>query len=147
MLAVTTPHMCGMGGDLFALVHDGIGPPTALNASGRAGRGADAARLRAEGATTMPFRHDIRSVPVPGCVDGWLALHERYGKLDLAQVLEPARARRGGWLRGRARCSRPCSRSSVTSPAPTPSSGPHPGDPAERCRRPGVARALAADRL
>src|SRR5256885_1919431 len=40
VLAVTTPHMCGMGGDLFALVHDGGGAPLALKASGRAGNGA-----------------------------------------------------------------------------------------------------------
>src|SRR6476659_5826302 len=70
VLAVTTQHMCGMGGDLFALVHDPTapGPPAILNASGRAGSGADADRLRAEGHTSMPFRGDIRSVPVPGCV-------------------------------------------------------------------------------
>lgn len=92
VLAVTTPHMCGMGGDLFALVHDGAGPPHALNASGRAGRGADADALRAEGAATMPYRHDVRSVPVPGCVDGWLALHARFGRLTLAEVLAPARS-------------------------------------------------------
>lgn len=90
VLAVTTPHMCGMGGDLFALVHSDTGPPAVLNASGRAGSGADAARLRAEGHTLMPFRHDLRSTPVPGCVDGWLALHERYGRLPLAEVLAPA---------------------------------------------------------
>ncbi|MEV4185760.1 gamma-glutamyltransferase, partial [Streptosporangium canum] len=41
VLAVTAPHMCGLGGDLFALVHDGTGAPAALNASGRAGSGAD----------------------------------------------------------------------------------------------------------
>jgi gamma-glutamyltranspeptidase / glutathione hydrolase len=91
VLAVTTPHMCGMGGDLFALVHGAAGPPVALNASGRAGSGADADRLRAEGHHRMPYRHDVRSVPVPGCVDGWLALHERFGTLSLAEVLEPAR--------------------------------------------------------
>jgi gamma-glutamyltranspeptidase/glutathione hydrolase len=91
MLAITTPHLCGMGGDLFALVHEGSGPPVALNASGRAGAGADAARLRSEGARVMPHRHDVRSVPVPGCVDGWLALHARFGRLDLADVLDPAR--------------------------------------------------------
>lgn len=90
VLAVTSPHMCGMGGDLFALVHDGPGPPTCLNASGRAGSGADPERLRAEGHTIMPFRVDVRSVPVPGCVDGWLALHERYGRLPLTDVLAPA---------------------------------------------------------
>ena len=90
VLAVTTPHMCGMGGDLLALVHDGSGPPTVLNASGRAGSGADAERLRGDGHTVMPFMDDIRSVTVPGCVDGWLALHERYGRLGLADVLAPA---------------------------------------------------------
>lgn len=89
-LAVTTQHMCGMGGDLWALVHDGNGPPAALNGSGRAGSGSDPDQLRAEGHEAMPFRGDVRSVPIPGCVDGWLALHERYGRLDLGQVLSPA---------------------------------------------------------
>jgi gamma-glutamyltranspeptidase / glutathione hydrolase len=90
VLAVTTQHLCGMGGDLFALVHAGSGPPAVLNASGRAGSGADPDRLRAEGATTMPPLFDVRSVPVPGCVDGWLALHERFGRLPLGDVLAPA---------------------------------------------------------
>ena len=90
VLAVTTQHMCGMGGDLFALVHAGTGEPDCLNASGRAGSGADPDRLRADGHVTMPFRGDIRSVPVPGCVDGWVALHDRFGKLPLADVLAPA---------------------------------------------------------
>lgn len=91
VLAVTAPHLCGMGGDLFALVHTPAGNrPAALNASGRAGSGADPDRLRAEGNDVMPFRGDIRSVPVPGCVDGWLALHERFGRLQVADVLGPA---------------------------------------------------------
>ncbi|ETK32316.1 gamma-glutamyltransferase family protein [Microbispora sp. ATCC PTA-5024] len=88
VLAVTAPHMCGLGGDLFALVHDGS--VAALNASGRAGSGADPERLRAEGRDRMPHLQDIRSVPVPGCVDGWLALHERYGRLPLGDLLAPA---------------------------------------------------------
>jgi len=85
--------MCGMGGDLFALVHGpvtGSVTPLVLNASGRAGGGADPDRLRAEGHTTMPFRGDVRSAPVPGCVDGWLALHGRLGDLPLSDVLGPA---------------------------------------------------------
>jgi len=90
VLAVTTQHMCGMGGDLFALVHHESGAPAVLNASGRAGSGADPDRLRADGHVRMPFRGDIRSVPVPGCVDGWLALHARFGRLPLADVLAPA---------------------------------------------------------
>ena len=88
-IAVTGPHLCGMGGDLFALVYID-GEVHALNASGRAGSGADAAALRAEGNETMPFRLDIRSVTMPGCVDGWLTLHERFGSLPLETVLAPA---------------------------------------------------------
>ncbi|MEO5973787.1 MAG: gamma-glutamyltransferase [Ilumatobacteraceae bacterium] len=88
-LAVTAPHLCGMGGDLYALVHDGT-TVYALNATGRAGSGSDAAALRSEGFTSMPFRHDIRTVTVPGCVDGWIALHERFGKLPLHQLFAPA---------------------------------------------------------
>jgi gamma-glutamyltranspeptidase/glutathione hydrolase len=89
VIAVTAPHLCGMGGDLFALVHRD-GEVFALNSTGRAGAGADAAALRAEGRTDMPFRHDIRSVTVPGCVDGWVALHERFGTVPLATLLQPA---------------------------------------------------------
>ena len=91
VLAVTTQHQCGMGGDLFALVHVPGGPsPAALCSSGRAGSGADADALRAEGHPAMPATDDIRTVPVPGCVDGWVALHDRFGRLPLAAVLAPA---------------------------------------------------------
>lgn len=91
VLAVTSQHRCGMGGDLWAVVHPGRGaPPVALNASGRAGSGADPAALRARGLTEMPDG-EVAVVTVPGCVDGWLALHERFGRLALAEVLEAAR--------------------------------------------------------
>lgn len=94
VLTVTSQHMCGMGGDLWAIVYDsGVyekGPPTCLNASGRSGSRADAARLRSEGHTHMPPFHDVRAATVPGCVDGWLALLDRYGRLDIAEVLQPA---------------------------------------------------------
>jgi len=91
VLAVTTQQMCGMGGDLFALVHHGPATPTALTSVGPAGAGADPAALRGEGLSDMPMRGDVRSVTVPGCVDGWLALHRRFGRLPLADVLAPAR--------------------------------------------------------
>jgi gamma-glutamyltranspeptidase/glutathione hydrolase len=90
VLAVTSQHMCGMGGDLFALVSVADEPVTALNASGRTGSGSDPERLRAEGRRSMPQFGDVRSSPVPGCVDGWLALHDRYGRLPLPVVLESA---------------------------------------------------------
>ncbi len=90
-LAVTTQHLCGMGGDLWALIHhaDGEAPDT-LNASGFSGSGADPDRARAEGLTEMPLDDDIRVTPVPGCVDGWLTLHAKHGVLPLADVLAPA---------------------------------------------------------
>jgi gamma-glutamyltranspeptidase / glutathione hydrolase len=88
-IAVTGPHLCGLGGDLFALIHDREGVH-ALDAAGRAGLGVDAEALRRDGFTDMPFRHDVRSVTVPGCVDGWIELHRRFGALPLADVLAPA---------------------------------------------------------
>lgn len=92
VLAVVAPHCCGLGGDLFAVVHPGPGrEPVALNASGRAGSGADASRLRDQGHGMVPPFGDVRAGPVPGCVDGWLALHERFGRLPMVKLLEPAR--------------------------------------------------------
>ncbi len=89
-MAVTSPHLCGLGGDLFAVVAAPGAPPEALNASGRAGSGADAEQLRSEGMVRMPFRDDIRGVTIPGCVDGLVALSTRFGRLPLAEVLAPA---------------------------------------------------------
>jgi gamma-glutamyltranspeptidase/glutathione hydrolase len=88
-IAVTEPSLCGMGGDLFALVHD-RGAVHALNASGRAGSGSDAAALRARGLTSLPLRFETQAVTVPGCVSGWAALHARFGSLPLATLLAPA---------------------------------------------------------
>ena len=91
VLAVTSPHMCGPGGDVWALVHEGGSrPPAALDGSGFAGSGADPDRLRAQGCDEMPLHGDVASVTVPGAVDGWLALHSRYGRLPLADVLAEA---------------------------------------------------------
>ena len=145
VLAVTSQHMCGMGGDLFALIHRaGDGEPAVLNASGRSGSGADAARLRAEGVVRMPRRGDIRCVPVPGCVDGWLALHERFGSLPIADILEPAR----DYAADGFPCSPTLTRSvrsviNLADAADYLNDG-RPPKPGTVIRRPGVARALDA---
>lgn len=93
VLAVTTQHMCGLGGDLWAVVHPGPGRDVvALNASGRVGSGADADRLRAEGHREIPAFGHPAAVTVPGCADGWLALHARFGRLPIGEVLAAARS-------------------------------------------------------
>lgn len=87
---VVGPETCGVGGDLFALVAaPGLDQPATLNASGRAGAGTRAGSLRDAGHERIPPR-DRHSVTVPGCVDGWTALLDRHGRLDMAQVLAPA---------------------------------------------------------
>jgi gamma-glutamyltranspeptidase/glutathione hydrolase len=90
VMAVVGPHLCGLGGDVLAMVSVPGAPPEALLSVGRAAAGSDPARMRAEGMATMPLRGDVRSVQVPGAVDGWLALHERLGRLPLEDVLAPA---------------------------------------------------------
>ena len=143
VLAVTTQHMCGMGGDLFAIVHHERGAPAVLNASGRAGSGADPERMRADGHTAMPMTGDIRSVPVPGCVDGWLALHGRFGRLPLTTVLEPARRYAIDGFP-----ASPILAWSASTVLDLPGAGDYRAAgtiaPGTLIRRPGVARALAA---
>ena len=91
VLAVTSQHMCGVGGDLWALVHvPGEPRPFALNASGHSGSGADLDSLRRDGLKEMPFHKDARSITIPGCVDGWFALHQRFGRLPLDQIFADA---------------------------------------------------------
>ena len=89
---VVAPETCGIGGDLFALIHrPGWDQPMALNASGRAGSRVNAARIREEGFDEMPDEVDHPSVvTVPGCVDGLSALSSELGKLTLGDDLAPA---------------------------------------------------------
>ncbi len=89
VLAVTCPHLCGLGGDLLAVIATDA-EVIALNASGRAGEGASAEQLRAAGLTEIPLRHHLAAVTVPGCVDGWILAHERFGRLGLQEILSAA---------------------------------------------------------
>ena len=90
VLNVTEPHMTGMGGDAFSIVwlaetRELVG----IDASGRSGSGMTVEALRARGHDRVPGSGP-EAVTVPGAVSGWNALVTRYGKLTLAEVLQPA---------------------------------------------------------
>ena len=90
MLGLTEPISNGIGGDLFAMVWD---PKTkklyGYNGSGRSPQSLTLEEFRKQGLTHIPATGPL-PVSVPGCVDGWFALHGRYGKLPMKKVLEPA---------------------------------------------------------
>ncbi len=90
VLAVTEPHMTGIGGDMFAIVwlakeHKLV----ALNASGRAGSLMTPETLQSRG-FRPGSQQGIMSVTVPGALAGWDKLLRTYGKRTLAQALQPA---------------------------------------------------------
>jgi gamma-glutamyltranspeptidase/glutathione hydrolase len=88
VLGVAMPHMCGIGGDLFALVDPGTGAsPVAFNASGPASSVVDADRLQRRGG--IPPRGP-EAITVPGAVDGWRIMHEAFGLLPWRRLLAPA---------------------------------------------------------
>jgi len=90
VLGVVEPESNGIGGDLFAIYWDSkTGKLSAINASGWAPTGLTIDFLRSQGHIAMP-QEGIHSVTVPGCVDGWEKLHQRFGKLPWADLFQPA---------------------------------------------------------
>jgi gamma-glutamyltranspeptidase/glutathione hydrolase len=90
VLGLVEPTGSGIGGDLFAIVWDPkTGKLHGLNGSGRSPRNLTAAHLANLDIDYIPTRGHL-PVSVPGCVDGWLTLHERFGRLTMAEVLAPA---------------------------------------------------------
>ena len=91
-LGLMEPTGNGIGGDLFAIVWD---PKTqqlhGLNASGRSPKSRTLQQLRQQlgGATSIPPLGHL-PVTVPGTVDGWFQLHQRFGSLPMQSVLAPA---------------------------------------------------------
>ncbi|MEX0822472.1 MAG: gamma-glutamyltransferase [Rhodothermales bacterium] len=93
-LGVMEPVNCGIGGDLFALLWDPDEEAlVGLNASGRSPRRVSRSvlrsRLASAGTDRIPLYGPL-SVSVPGAVDGWFELHDRYGRLPMADLLAPA---------------------------------------------------------
>jgi gamma-glutamyltranspeptidase / glutathione hydrolase len=90
VMTVVAPMWNGIGGDLFAIVYDAkSGKYYGLNASGWAPAGQSIDRLHKMGLKDMPSR-GIESATVPGAVDGWQKLLDRFGKKKMTEVLAPA---------------------------------------------------------
>lgn len=90
VLGVVKPHMCGIGGDLFMLIHvAGGGTTEGLNASGRAPAGASLDAYADLGHARIPAI-GIHSCTVPGAIAGWQAALDRYGTMGLDALLARA---------------------------------------------------------
>jgi gamma-glutamyltranspeptidase / glutathione hydrolase len=90
VVGVVEPMMNGIGGDLFAIVYDAkTGKLYGLNASGWAPAKLSIEFLKTKGVTSMP-QSGIQSVTVPGAVDGWSKLLEKFGTKQFPEILAPA---------------------------------------------------------
>lgn len=92
VLCVAYPHMAGMGGDGFWMIHDPRDEKVrALDASGPAGARATrnwySERIDDD---EIPARGGLAALTVPGAVDGWREAHEAYGKLSWRELFDDA---------------------------------------------------------
>ncbi|KAF1712272.1 gamma-glutamyltransferase [Pseudoxanthomonas kalamensis DSM 18571] len=89
-LGLMEPTSNGIGGDLFAIVWDPkTGKLYGYNGSGRSPRSLTLQEFRDRGLDDIPALGPL-PVSVPGAVDGWFALHERFGRLSMRDNLAPA---------------------------------------------------------
>ena len=110
VLSVVYPHMTGLGGDAFWLIHDAkTGAVRYLDGGGRAAASASLDAFAQRGLTEIPFRGILpATVTTPGAVASWGEAHRAYGRLPLARSLEsaigyaqsgfPVTARLSGWI-------------------------------------------------
>ena len=90
VLGLVEPTGNGMGGDLFAIVWDANTKKLyGLNASGRSPYELTLEYFKENGYDRIPSYGPL-PVSVPGCVDGWFELHNKFGKLPMTDVLNPA---------------------------------------------------------
>lgn len=91
-LGLVEPASSGVGGDLFAIVWDAKTRQLyGLNASGRSSRTFSYEQMKAAlGNREFVPQHGPHSITVPGAVDGWFALHGRFGSVPMRDILAPA---------------------------------------------------------
>ena len=89
-LGLMEPTGCGIGGDLFAIVwHGKTKKLYGLNASGRSPKKLSIDYFEKQGMEKIPS-HGPLPVSVPGAVDGWFELHEKFGSKPISEILAPA---------------------------------------------------------
>ncbi|CAN5406230.1 gamma-glutamyltransferase [soil metagenome] len=90
VLTVIYPDQTAIGGDAYLLYYEAAtGQLHALNGTGRSAAKADREALRHAGYTSMP-RRGIHSVTAPGTIDAWFTINDRFGKLGIDRLLQPA---------------------------------------------------------
>jgi gamma-glutamyltranspeptidase/glutathione hydrolase len=89
-MGLMEPTSCGIGGDLYAIVWDAKTQKLhGLNASGRAPGKATLAYFKEKGLKDIPTNGPL-SWSVPGCVDGWDQLRQKFGTMGFADLLAPS---------------------------------------------------------
>lgn len=89
-IGLMEPTGNGIGGDLFAILWiEKDKKLYGLNASGRSPKDLTYNYFKENGITKIPAYGPL-PVSVPGCVDGWAEMHEKFGKLPMQKVLDPA---------------------------------------------------------
>jgi gamma-glutamyltranspeptidase/glutathione hydrolase len=89
LLGLVEPTGNGLGGDLFAIVWDAKTKKLyGLNASGRSPKSLSLEWFTQNGHQSIPS-HGPLPVTVPGAVDGWFMLHDRFGKKPMNELLKP----------------------------------------------------------
>ena len=90
MMGLVAPMMNGIGGDLFAIVYDAKADKLyGLNASGWAPKGLTIEMVHKQGLREMP-QTGANTITVPGTVEGWQKLADRFGRKKLAEDLQAA---------------------------------------------------------
>lgn len=109
-LAVLYPHMTGVGGDAFWLIHDAKTQQVRyLDGGGRAAASGTIEAFQQKGLSEIPFRGILpATLTTPGAVASWCEAHAAYGRLPLARNLEtaigyardgfPVTGRLAGWI-------------------------------------------------
>ena len=89
-IGLMEPTGNGIGGDLFAIIWiEKEKKLYGLNASGRSPSSLDLDFFKTNNYSSIPAYGPL-PVSVPGCVDGWFELNERFGSMKMSSILKPA---------------------------------------------------------